>query len=81
MNKPANHSKIKHVIHLTINGKHEYFSSAASLYDKYDAKSLGISKASLINHFCKCNSLGMDIEYSNDKCCIRRGIIQQRKID
>ncbi len=62
-----------------MNGSDEYFSSLAALYDKYDASILGIIKASLTNHFSKCKSLGIALEYTNDFCVIRKGLLHQRK--
>lgn len=77
--KEISKKKEKRVIHLFMNGSHEYFSSPAALYDKYDVSILGITKASLTNHFSKCKSLGLDLEYTNDSCVIRKGLLHQRK--
>lgn len=60
------------VIHLELNGKHEYFGSPASMYDKHTSDELGIGQASLNNYFYK---LPVDAEliYINSKCIIRKG--------
>jgi len=68
--------KERHVIHLVLNGKNEYFSSPTALYKKYDSSVLGIGKLSLNNHFYKCRLVGNEMLYQNDKCIIRKGVIQ-----
>lgn len=62
------------ILHLEINGKHEYFGSPSSMYDKYSKEDIGISQASLNNYFSK---LGENDEmiYNNKKCIIRKGIL------
>ena len=60
------------IIHLEMNGKHEYFGSPSSLFDKYSSTELGISHASLNNYFSKNNDQEC-ILYKNRICTIRRG--------
>ena len=60
------------IIHLEMNGNHEYFGSPASLFDKYTAEDLGITQASLNNFFCKHSEMNF-ICYMNKKCIIRKG--------
>ena len=62
------------LIHLEIDGKHEYFGSPSSLYDKYTTDELGISKASLNNFFSKLPN-GADQIYTNKYCTIRKGLL------
>lgn len=62
------------IIHLEIDGKHEYFGSPSSLYDKYSSEELGITKGALNNYFSK---LSDDAEqaYENSYCKIRKGLL------
>lgn len=60
------------IIHLEINGIHEYYGSPASLYDKHTSEELGISKASLNNYFSKLSDETPQI-YENRFCVIRKG--------
>ena len=46
----------RNIIHLELNGVHEYYGSPASMYDKHTAEELGISKASLNNYFSKLSN-------------------------
>lgn len=62
------------VIHLELDGKHEYFGSPASMYDKYTSEQLGISQASLNNYFYKL-PVGAELIYTNSKCTIRKGLL------
>lgn len=62
------------IIHLEIDGKHEYFGSPSSLYDKYTSDELGISKASLNNFFSKLSDAAAPI-YTNKYCTIRKGLL------
>lgn len=58
----------------------EYFSSPSALYQKHTTIELGISKGALINHFSRCKSLGMDLEYINSKCRIEKGILIHKDV-
>ncbi len=60
------------IIHIEINGMHEYYGSPSSLYDRHTAEELGISKASLNNFFSKLSDNQPTKEYSNKKCIIRK---------
>lgn len=60
------------IIHLELNGKHEYFGSPASMYDKHTAEELGISKASLNNYFSRISEDNPQV-YENKICIIRKG--------
>ena len=62
------------ILHLEINGHHEYFGSPSSLFDKHTPDELGITQAGLNNYFCK---LPKDIEtvYINKHCTIRKGFL------
>jgi hypothetical protein len=62
------------IIHLEIEGRHEYFGSPSSLYDKYTSDELGISKASLNNFFSKLSDDAEQI-YTNKFCTIRKGLL------
>lgn len=62
------------IIHLELNGVHEYYGSPASMYDKHTAEELGISKASLNNYFSKL-SVNAPQVYENKMCKIRKGKI------
>ena len=71
------------IVHLEIDGKHEYFGSPASLYDIHSAEELGITQASLNNHFYKLKEEEEKI-YRNKKCVIRKGTVYlkpKRKLD
>ena len=62
------------IVHLEIDGRHEYFGSPSSLFDKYTREEIGIGQAALNNYFSK---LGEDVEavYKNKKCTIRNGAL------
>lgn len=60
------------IIHLELNGVHEYYGSPSSMYDKHTAEELGISKASLNNYFSKLSD-DMPQVYLNKLCVIRKG--------
>lgn len=60
------------IIHLEINGIHEYFGSPSSMYDKHTAEELGISKAALNNYFSKLSDAAPQF-YENRLCIIRKG--------
>lgn len=62
------------VIHLELNGKHEYFGSPSSMYDKHTSGELGISQASLNNYFYKLQD-GVEMVYHNNRCVIRKGLL------
>lgn len=64
----------RNIIHLELNGVHEYYGSPASMYDKHTAEELGISKASLNNYFSKL-SVNAPQVYENKMCIIRKGKI------
>lgn len=63
------------IIHLELNGQHEYFGSPSSLYDKHTSDEIGISQAALNNYFSKKNKNGNGCVYINKKCTIRKGKI------
>lgn len=63
----------KKILHLEINGKHEYYSSAAALYERHSSLDLGISQGALNNYFSKCSQQGKECVYHNTQCIIRRG--------
>ena len=65
-------SRSRNITHLEINGRHEYFGSPSSLYDKYSAEDLGISQGALNNYFCKLKE-GDELIYKNKLCTIRKG--------
>lgn len=60
------------IIHLELNGVHEYYGSPASMYDKHTAEELGISKASLNNYFSRISE-DAPLVYKNKICIIRKG--------
>lgn len=60
------------IIHLELNGRHEYFGSPASMYNKHTTEELGISKASLNNYFSKLSDNDPQL-YQNGRCTIRKG--------
>ena len=62
------------VLHLEIDGKHEYFGSPSSLFDKYTREEIGISQAALNNYFSKLGESDEPI-YKNKKCSIRKGTL------
>lgn len=62
------------IIHLELNGIHEYYGSTSSMYDKHTAEELGISKASLNNYFSSLSDDSPKI-YENKVCIIRKGKI------
>ena len=41
------------IVHLEIDGRHEYFGSPSSLFDKYTREEIGIGQAALNNYFSK----------------------------
>ena len=64
----------RNIIHLEIDGKHEYFGSPASLFDKHSKEEIGISQASLNNYFSKLDNTA-EVVYKNKKCTIRKGTL------
>jgi hypothetical protein len=64
----------RNLIHLEIDGKHEYFGSPASMFDKYTKEEIGISQASLNNYFSKLGNTA-EVIYKNKKCTIRKGTL------
>ena len=62
------------IIHLEIEGRHEYFGSPSSLFDKYTREKIGISQAALNNYFSKLGESDEPI-YKNKKCTIRKGTL------
>lgn len=64
----------RNIIHLEIDGKHEYFGSPASMFDKYSKEEIGISQASLNNYFSKLDN-NAELVYKNKKCTIRKGTL------
>ena len=63
------------IIHLEMNGQHEYFWSPGSLYDKHTSDEIGISHAGLNNYFSQHCKEGNECVYINKKCIIRKGKI------
>lgn len=63
------------IIHLEMNGLHEYFGSPSSLYDKHTSDEIGISQAALNNYFSKNNKNESGCVYINKKCTIRKSKI------
>ena len=62
------------ILHLEIDGKHEYFGSPSSLFDKYTRNEIGISQSALNNHFSKLNEDEEPV-YKNKRCIIRKGLL------
>ena len=62
------------ILHLEIEGKHEYFGSPSSLFDKYTKEDIGIGQASLNNYFSKLDK-NEEAVYKNKKCTIRKGAL------
>ena len=62
------------VLHLEIDGRHEYFGSPSSLFDKYTREEVGISQAALNNYFSNLRDCE-EIIYKNKKCIIRKGTL------
>ena len=62
------------VLHLEIDGRHEYFGSPSSLFDKYTREEVGISQAALNNYFSNLRDCE-EIIYKNKKCTIRKGTL------
>ena len=60
------------IIHLEINGVHEYYGSPSSLYDKRTVEEIGITKSTLNNFFSRLPEDSPQI-YENEKCIIRKG--------
>ena len=60
------------IIHLELDGKHEYFGSTSSLFDKYSKEEIGISPAALNNYF-SIHSKNGELIYKNKRCIIRKG--------
>ena len=63
------------IIHLEMDGNHEYFGSPASLYYNHTAEELGISQSSLNNFFCKQGKV-LPMMYRNKICTIRKDILR-----
>ena len=62
------------IVHLEIDGRHEYFGSPSSLFDKYTREEIGIGQAALNNYFSKLGENDEPI-YKNKKCTIRKGAL------
>ena len=62
------------ILHLEMNGRHEYFGSPSSLYDKHTPEELGITQASLNNYFSKL-PVNQEKIYTNKLCVIRKGVL------
>ena len=62
------------ILHLEINGCHEYYGSPSSLYDKHTPDELGITQASLNNYFSKLPKTA-ELVYTNKFCVIRKGAL------
>lgn len=65
---------VRQVTHLEIDGKHYYFGSPKSMFDRFDEETLGITRQALNNHFCRLDK-SEEMEYKNKKCIIRKGIL------
>ena len=61
------------ILHLEINGQHEYFGSPSSLFDKYTPDELGITQAGLNNYFSREAKQNNNLVYSNKRCIVRKG--------
>ena len=61
------------ILHLEMNGLHEYFGSPSSLFDKYTSDELGITQAGLNNYFSKEAKQDNHLIYTNKQCIIRKG--------
>ena len=62
------------IVHLEIDGRHEYFGSPASMFDKYTREEIGISQSALNNYFSKLSEEAEAV-YKNKKCTIRKGTL------
>lgn len=62
------------IVHLEIDGRHEYFGSPSSLFDKYTREEIGIGQAALNNYFSKLDE-NEEAVYKNKKCTIRKGTL------
>ena len=62
------------VLHLEIDGRHEYFGSPSSLFNKHTREEIGISQAALNNYFSNLGDCE-EIIYKNKKCTIRKGTL------
>ena len=62
------------IVHLEIDGRHEYFGSPSSLFDKYTREDVGIGQAALNNYFSKLDE-NEEAVYKNKKCTIRKGAL------
>ena len=62
------------IVHLEIDGRHEYLGSPSSLFDKYTREDIGIGQAALNNYFSKLGENDEPI-YKNKKCTIRKGAL------
>ncbi|MBO5865944.1 MAG: hypothetical protein J6Q73_07850 [Bacteroidaceae bacterium] len=68
------HKMERTIVHLEIDGRHEYFGSPSSLFDKYTREEIGIGQAALNNYFSKLGENDESI-YKNKKCTIRKGAL------
>jgi len=62
------------ILHIEIDGRHEYFGSPSSLFDKYTRDDIGISQQALNNYFSKLNEDEEPV-YKNKRCTIRKGLL------
>ena len=62
------------IVHLEIDGRHEYFGSPSSLFDKYPREEIGIGQAALNNYFSKLDE-NEEAVYKKKKCTIRKGAL------
>lgn len=60
------------IIHLEVDGVHEYYGSPSALYYKHTAEELGITKAALNNYFSKLSDTYPQ-QYKNSRCIVRKG--------
>ena len=59
------------VVHLEVNGQHYYYGNLKALCDNWNKETLGVGYSILRNY-----GITVDRPFINDKCIIRRGIIQ-----
>lgn len=70
----SSNSVVRQVTHLEFEGKHHYFGSPKSMFDKFDEEMLGITRQALNNYFSRLPK-DAEMEYRNKKCVIRKGIL------
>lgn len=67
----------KNIIHLYLKetGENRYFGSPSAMYELFSKEDLGISRQSLLNYYC----LSKKNIYENNKCVIRKGVIERKE--